>query len=296
MVEDGVKGGNEWEGGIGKRYEKAKCTVGIAELGKWCLNLNMIRIFALLILSGCICSGGVDDFDSPILDSVKWGYLGSPFSDAFEKGSYDITFKSNTDLFPQFGFIYWKEKISLTSNWSAHVITNINPSFITGDANGDYGNVQTAIGVVDDIATINNNYFNTYLRENFPNNSSQNSFYFNPNWTTNGNPEIEIRVPVTSNRTLLEISYNAQNQKALSSMYSLDSSGGTSLLQSHEYDMSQWSTLDGVYIVVGGMSYNTITQSGTASIDNFEIVPEPSVLSLLAFGLGALAIMRRRRS
>ena len=263
------------------------------------LKFNMVRIFALLILSGCICSSGVDDFDSPILDPVKWGYLGSPFSDAFEKGSYDITFKSNTDLFPQFGFIYWKEKISLTSNWSAHITTNINPSFITGDADGDYGNVQTAIGIVDNIATINNQYFNTYLRENFPNNPFQNNFYFNPNWTTNGNPESEIRVPVvpvTSNRTLLEVSYNAQNQKALSSMYSLDSSGVTSLLQSHEYDMSQWSTLDGVYILVGGMSYNTITQSGTASIDNFEIVPEPSALSLLAFGLGGLVMMRRRRS
>ena len=261
-----------------------------------CLSFNMVRIFALLTLSGCICFGGMDNFDSPTLDSGKWGYLGSPFSDAFEKGSYDITFMSNTDLFPQFGFIYWKEKISLTSNWSTHVTTSINPSFITGDSNGDYGNVQTAIGIVDDIATINNNYFNTYLRENFPNNPFQNNFYFNPNWTTNGNPESEIRVPVTSNRTLLEISYNAQNQKALSSMYLLDSSGGTSLLQSHEYDMSQWSTLDGVYILVGGMSYNTVTPAGTVNVDNFEIVPEPSVFSLLAVGLGGLAMLRRRRS
>jgi hypothetical protein len=267
----------------------------IAELEGVCLSLKMVRISALLTLSGCLCFGGMDNFDSPILDPVKWGYLGSPFSDAFEKGSYDITFKSNTDLFPQFGFIYWKEKISLNSNWSTHVTTNINPSFITGDGNGDYGNVQTAIGIIDDITTINNQYFNTYLRENFPNNPFQNNFYFNPNWTTNGNPESEIRVPVTSSRTLLEISYNAQNQKALSSMYSLDSSGGTSLLQSHEYDMSQWSALDGVYILVGGMSYNTITQSGTASIDNFEIVPEPSALSLLAVGLGGLAMIRRRR-
>jgi hypothetical protein len=34
---DGVKEGNGRSAEIGKRYEKAKCRVPIAELGKWCL-------------------------------------------------------------------------------------------------------------------------------------------------------------------------------------------------------------------------------------------------------------------
>ena len=36
--EDGVKEGNGRSAEIGKRYEKAKYKVGIAELGKWGIN------------------------------------------------------------------------------------------------------------------------------------------------------------------------------------------------------------------------------------------------------------------
>jgi len=53
-----------------------------------------------------------------------------------------------------------------------------------------------------------------------------------------------------------------------------------------------------VQIGVGGYSSGTTVSQGTVTIDdfNFNMVPEPSALSLLAVGLGGLAMMRRRRS
>ena len=259
--------------------------------------MQKLLAFGVSLLVSSYCFSAQDDFNSSLLDLEKWGYTGSPFSDAFQKGNENITFFSNTDQTPQYGFIYWKEKMYFSNNWSARVSSSINPNFITGDSNGDYGNVQTAIGVVDNVTSIYNTYLNTFLRENYPNNNpANNSFIFNPNWTINGGDENIIRTPIASDKTLLEISFNAENQVLTSSMYSETSGGTPALLQSHEFDVTQWSNLDGVYIIVGGISYNTVTASGTATIDNFEIVPEPSALSLLAIGLGGLAMIRRRRS
>ena len=56
--------------------------------------------------------------------------------------------------------------------------------------------------------------------------------------------------------------------------------------------------LKDVQIGVGGYSSGTTVSQGTVTIDdfNFNMVPEPSALSLLAVGLGGLALIRRRRS
>jgi hypothetical protein len=45
----------------------------------------------------------------------------------------------------------------------------------------------------------------------------------------------------------------------------------------------------------GSPIYRNEIATGTGVI-SFNLVPEPSALSLLAFGLGGLAILRRRRS
>jgi len=55
--------------------------------------------------------------------------------------------------------------------------------------------------------------------------------------------------------------------------------------------------MDAGYITFGGYSYGS--DGGIAKVDNLSVsltVPEPSALSLLAVGLGGLAILRRRRS
>lgn len=259
----------------------------------------MKRVLAcgVWILVSSYCYSVQDDFNSSLLDLEKWGYTGSPYSDAFQKGNENITFSSNTDQSPQYGFIYWKEKMYFSNNWSARVSSSINASFITGDSNGHYGNVQTAIGIVDDVTSPYNTYLNTFLRENYPNNNpANNNFFFNPNWTINNGIEYEIKTPITADNTLLEISFNADNHILTSRTYSETSGGTPNLLQSHEFNVTQWSNVDGVYIIVGGLSVNTVTASGTATIDNFDIVPEPSALALLVVGLGGLAMMRRRRS
>ncbi len=255
----------------------------------------MVRLLAVLVLAGATAHADEDNFDAPLLDQNKWGYTGSPFSDAFVKGANNISFQSNTDTEVSFGFVYWKQKMNLAENWSASIQAEINLNFVTGDLAGDYGNVQASLGVVDSITQINKTYFNTLLRENWPNNPFINQFYFNPNYTIGTGVETEVRTPIgNSNKTLLEINHDASLNKITSRMYAENNGSFSLLVGSHEFDTTQWGDLAEVYILVGGMSVNTITSAGVATLDDFSIVPEPSSLSLLIAG-GLFALARRRK-
>jgi hypothetical protein len=60
-------------------------------------------------------------------------------------------------------------------------------------------------------------------------------------------------------------------------------------------DLSLWSMAgnEKFQIYIGSLAG---TPGSEVLFDNFQIIPEPSALSLLAIGLGGLAMMRRRRS
>jgi hypothetical protein len=255
----------------------------------------MKGLVAVLVLVGAPVFADSDNFNAPLLDPNKWGYTGSPFSDAFVKGVNNISFQSNTDTEAGYGFIYWKQKMNLSESWSASIKVEIDLNFVTGDLAGDYGNVQASLGVVDSITQINKTYFNTLLRENWPNNPFANQFYFNPNYEIGTGFETEVRTPIgNSNKTLLEINHHASLSKITSKMYAENNGEFNLLVGSHEFDTTEWGELAEVYVVVGGMSVNTITPAGTASLDDFSIVPEPSTLSLL-LASGAVLMAGRRR-
>lgn len=252
-------------------------------------------LLAVLVLAAASAYSDSDNFNAPLIDPNKWGYAGSPFSEAFVKSSDKITFESNTDSEARYGFIYWKQKMDLAQNWSAQIIAEINLNFVTGDLAGNYGNVQVSLGLADSTTQINKTYFNTLLRENWPNNPFINQFYFNPNYTIGTGVETEVRTPIgNSNKTLLEINNDASLSKITSRMYAENNGSFSLLVGSHEFDTTQWDDLAEVYILVGGMSVNTITSAGVATLDDFSIVPEPSSLSLLIAG-GLFALARRRK-
>jgi len=254
------------------------------------------KILAVLVLAGASVRADGDNFDAPF-DLNKWGYAGSPFSDSFVKSSDKITFESNTDSEASYGFIYWKQKMNLAESWSASIKAEINLNFVTGDFEGNYGNVQVSLGLADSTTQINKTYFNTLLRENWPNNPFHNQFYFNPNYEIGTGVETEVRTPIGNyNKTLLEINHDASLSKITSRMLAEDNGNFNLLVGSHEFDTTQWGDLAEVYILVGGMSVNTITPAGTASLDDFSIVPEPSSLSLLLAGGAVLMAGRRRKA
>ena len=269
--------------------------LGVEKLSEGCLIISMKRLLAGLVLAAASALADGDNFDAPLLDTNKWGYAGSPFSEAFLKMTNKITFESETDTEVRHGFIYWKQKMSLTQSWSAQIKAEINLNFVTGDAAGNYGNVQASLGVSDSLTQVNKTYFNTLLRENWPNNTFTNQFYFNPNYEIGTGQETEVRNPIGNiHKTLLQISHDTSMNKITSHMYSQGDGSFNLLIGSHEFDTTQWNELAEVYILVGGMSVNTVTPGGTATLDDFSIVPEPSSLSLLLAGGAVLAAARRR--
>jgi len=66
-----------------------------------------------------------------------------------------------------------------------------------------------------------------------------------------------------------------------------------------EINIQNWNIFDNsssYYAILGGQSENLATSGTDAYASKINVVPEPSALSLLAIGLGGLAILRRRRS
>ena len=195
--------------------------------------------------------------------------------------------------------------MSLSNNWNAKIQSYINPSFVPSgvpiafprppltESNGIVlnGVIETAIGITDTLSG-SNYYANLFLKGN------NNQKYFNPNFTTidsGGNTDANF-VQVQSDKVLLEINYDSSAQRLYSYMYDYSDDILGSIIGSDSFEVSQLGSLSEVYVFVGGDTFTTIAPQGSATLDNFEIVPEPSALSLLAIGLGGLAVMRRRRS
>ena len=96
------------------------------------------------------------------------------------------------------------------------------------------------------------------------------------------------------------------NNKSIENLFKISgestftSLGVIDLDQSPGWDITPTSLLN-ISIFAGSEPYQSvpsfpIISSGDMYFNNFKIVPEPSALSLLAIGLGGLAMLRRRRS
>ena len=161
------------------------------------------------------------------------------------------------------------------------------------------GIIEAQIGVVDSIdeARTHNIYANCLLKGN------NNTNYFNPNWDIavapypdDFNRDLQFK-EVASSKVLMELGFDSNTGLLHSKMFDFSADTLGALIGEDQFAISNWGgSVTEVYIVVGSDTYFSLAPQGSATLDNFEIVPEPSALSLLAIGLGGLAMMRRRRS
>lgn len=289
-----------------------------------------IVLIGIWIIGTSLCFADGDDFNSPLLNTNKWGFS-TNFSQNFVHTNGYISFESTNEQAPQLGYIYWKEKMSLSNNWSARIQAYINPNFRpsnnippgvppllenTNALGGEieffdggpkiYGTgvkldgiIEAQIGVVDSIdeARTHNIYANCLLKGN------NNTNYFNPNWDIavapypdDFNRDLQFK-EVASSKVLMELGFDSNTGLLHSKMFDFSADTLGALIGEDQFAISNWGgSVTEVYIVVGSDTYFSLAPQGSATLDNFEIVPEPSALSLLAIGLGGLAMMRRRRS
>ena len=299
-------------------------------------------LIVIWIIGTSFCFADGDDFNSTSINTNKWS-LTPEFSGSFVHTNGYISFESTNERAPQWGYIYWKEKMSFSNNWSAKIQTYINPSFRpsnnfdgppdVGTAMGGViwfydppatngvkldGIIETQIGVTDNPFENTNNssaYANTLLK------GSDNKKYFNPNYDINTsdlglnplNTDSQFK-EIFVDKVLLELGYNADAGSLYSKMFDYsDNTMGSLLYQDsfkikliqgesiNDFDqatrdiVSQWESISDVYVFVGGDTYYSEAPLGSATLDNFEIVPEPSALSLLGVGLGVLFRRSRKR-
>ena len=294
-------------------------------------------LIVIWVIGTSFCFSGGDDFNSPLLNTNQWGFS-TNFSRNFVHTNGYISFESTTEQAPQLGYIYWKEKMSLSNNWTARIQAYINPSFrpsnniasgvspllentnalggemsfwdgpkYTTNQNTGFvttnppsavldGAIEAQIGVVDNIdeARTHNIYANCLLK------GDNNKKYFNPNWDLAVAPEnddfnrdLQFK-EVTADKVVLELGFNSNTGLLYSKMFDFSGDIIGSLIGEDQFAISNWGvSVTDVYIVVGSDAYFSLAPQGSATLDNFEIVPEPSALSLLAIGLGV--VLRRRR-
>jgi len=247
---------------------------------------EMLQTIALLFIT--ITSGnaqlwvGSDNFNSPSLDTSKWSTV-SGLSGGFDKTSTGISFYSNIPTGESHGLISWNQKLPFNANWSAKVEASINPSFTTS-SNNNY--VEAVMSITQDPINFSS-YFTQCLHKDT-------TFSIIPNWKTNGGTYDEITIPTSSSAVVLKIDYNASAKTIYASYADINTPDVFTLNKT--LNVSAWSGSDDFYLAIGGYSWNSTIATGLLNMDNFVVIPEPSALSLLAFGLGGLAILRRRRS
>lgn len=278
-------------------------------------------LIVIWIIGTSFCFADGDDFNSPLLNTNQWGFS-TNFSGNFVHTNGYISFESNYEKAPALGYIYWKEKLSLSESWTARIQAYINPNFqptnnftdaptentnaiggmmffsdpVTGLSVTTDGAIEAQIGVVDNVdeARTHNIYANCLLK------ADNNKKYFNPNWDLAVAPEnddfnrdLQLK-EVTADKVVLELGFNSNTGYLYSKMFDFSGDIIGSLIGEDQFAISNWGvSVTDVYIVVGSDTYFSLAPQGSATLDNFEIVPEPSALSLIAVGLGV--VLRRRR-
>jgi len=252
---------------------------------------HKLQVVAFLLIT--ITSGnaqlwvGSDNFNSSSLDTTKWstysGTLPINLSGNFDKTSTGISFHSNLSSGESWGLIFWKQKLPFNANWSATVEASINPSFATASTNND---VEALMSITQDINSFSN-YFTQCLHKDT-------AYDIVPNWEINGGGNTEIKIPTSSSSVVLKMDYNASAKTIYASYADINTPNVFTLNKT--FDVSAWGGSSDFYMAIGGYSWDSTISTGLLNMDNFIVIPEPSALSLLAVGLGGLAMMRRRRS
>ena len=280
-------------GAVG-RFENAMKTQK-EELGRKTLEImlncsmeqnRLIKTAAVLIISIASVKAqlwvGSDNFNSATLDSSKWTVWGGP---NFVKTPTSVSFISTTSVGTVGDGIYWNQSLPTNQNWIVTVEASISPSFSTSSSANF---VEALLTISSDIVNLNSYFTNCLHRDN--------TFDIVPNWSANGSPNQEILSTIGLSSVVLKMDYNASS-KVITSSYA-DISTPTNFVITKSLDVSNWLNMSGGFkVLVGGYSNDAAISSGLLNMDNFVVgIPEPSALSLLAVGLGGLAMMRRRRS
>lgn len=225
---------------------------------------------------------GNDNFDSNSLDSSKWTFSGSSlpnFPANLIKTSTDFSFSSTNQVGDQYGVIFWKEKLPMNVDWTATIQATINSSYLPSTSGGY---VEALISVIQDMDTFSN-YFTQTLHRNIQTSIST-------DWAISGLSSF-VAEPVSFDSALLKLDFHSST-KTLTASYSANNNPNN-LMSSATIDVNSWRHGGDLTLAVGGYSSNSTISPGLLNIDNFNLVPEPSALSLLAVGLGV--VLRRRR-
>ena len=220
---------------------------------------------------------GTDDFNSPTLDPSKWSGGGANFV----KTPTAVTFFSNVNTGTVSDYILWSNNLPTDVNWSVTVQASISPSFSTGNSTK----------FAEALLVIASNDFNSYFTNCL---HRDDTFDIVPNWEVNSGGNQELLSTIGMDTVLLKMDFNASTQSITSSHASLlDPSSFTA---TKTLSTTGWGSLNNFVVAIGLYTKDTAISSGQLTLDNFSIIPEPSAFSLLAVGLGGLAMMRRRRS
>ena len=231
---------------------------------------------------------GSDDFNAPTLNSSKWITI-TGLSDGLVKTSSAISFQNGGYTGELYGMVAWAQPLPLNASWTAQINAKINPSFNTG-VTGGFGNgkyLEAIFGLVSDLSSFTYQFGNILHRDN--NTDISYSVSTQGFW-----PYTQIDTPTSMTDVILKFDYNPTT-KTIASFYA-DSNTPSIFYGVSTLNVTPYTGLSQMYITAGGFSYGVNVPSETMIMDNFMVIPEPSVLSLCAVGLGGLAMMRRRRS
>jgi len=178
--------------------------------------------------------------------------------------------------------------LPIDQNWSIKAVMQIRNGF---NANTN-GWLEGYVGVssYSDWSNPNNSYLLGALVKPWDETTPLTHSY----WRENGGQQtFGSSSPVDFGDVEIRVDYSASTQNLLSYFKTSGSAGFTSMASQ---STTSWTNLNGFVLVVGGYASSTTAEAGDLTIKSIDIVPEPSALSLLAVGLGGLAMMRRRRS
>ena len=255
-----------------------------------------------------------DSFSSSNIDSTKWGetkqfYNDNRFNDvSIAVDSGKLAFRGSGGN----NFLKYNNEISVNESWYTSVDTSISPIVLNGSftysraaifislsgrpTGSIYGGEQyLGISLVGYGATPGSSYPNTWGANAWEANNKGYSYQGGisaPSLSSFG----RVSPLATVNDVFsLGMSFDS-NTKQLTTYLDIDGSLNSGAMVVKEVaDLSLWSMTgnEKFQIYIGSLAGTTGSE---VLFDNFQIIPEPSALSLLAVGLGALAIMRRRRS
>ena len=225
---------------------------------------------------------GFDDLSQPI-DTNRW----TAGSGLLQTGSSGLTMSSSsTNGVVDAGL---ELNFSLPSNqsWQVTLLGSFDPAYTPLSG----GLLESYIAVSSD-ATWSSSTSSYYANAHQRNSSG---YALVPNWILNqgtSGTTLENPTTISSRETLLRLSYDGS--RYLSSSYALP---GTpqNFTTVDTHDTQAWTGLTEFYLAVGFYSLDTSSAPDDVAIQNVDIVPEPSALSLLAVGLGGLVLFRQGR-